>query len=429
MKQKWFEDAKLGIFIHYGIYAVDGVAESWSFYNGRMTYDDYMKQMEGFTASRFNAAAWADLIEKSGAKYAVLTTKHHDGVALWDTQYSDLNTVKNTRAARDIVKEYADAITAKGLRLGLYYSLIDWSHPDYPSVYEGGEVPDDPGSSNPFSYPLDGIQDETKWQKFLEFNNHQLKELLTGFGKVDLLWFDGDWERSEKQWNLPEFKQYLKSMQPDLIINSRLQGHGDYKTPEQGLPITRPDGPWEFCTTINSSWGYVSTDQHYKSLSQIVRMFCDCISMGGNMLLDIGPREDGTIDERQEAILLGLGEWIRPHAEAVYGTRDGIMSRYYGDGSTLSADGKTLYLFVHGDPKESICVKGLCNEIRKVSVLHSGKELTYDIHGGVPWFQIPGTTWIHLTGEDTHELTTVVKLEFDEKVDMYGGSGAVVTHN
>src|SRR5690242_13453788 len=128
MIQKWFEDAKLGIFIHYGIYAVDGVAESWSFYNGRMTYDDYMKQMERFTASRFNAAAWADLIEKSGAKYAVLTTKHHDGVALWDTQYSDLNTVKKTRATRDIVKEYADAITAKGLRLGLYYSLIDWSH-------------------------------------------------------------------------------------------------------------------------------------------------------------------------------------------------------------------------------------------------------------------------------------------------------------
>ena len=239
------------------------------FYNGRMTYDDYMKQMEGFTASRFNAAAWADLIEKSGAKYAVLTTKHHDGIALWDTQYSDLNTVKKTRAARDIVKEYADAITAKGLRLGLY-SLIDWSHPDYPSVYEGGKVPDDPGSSNPFSYPLDGVQDETKWQKFLEFNNHQLKELLTGFGKVDLLWFDGDWERSEKQWNLPEFKQYLKSMQPDLIINSRLQGHGDYKTPEQGLPITRPDGTWEFCTTINSSWG---TSQRISITNHCLRSF------------------------------------------------------------------------------------------------------------------------------------------------------------
>lgn len=427
--QKWFEDAKLGIFIHYGIYAVHGVAESWSFYNGRMSYEDYMKQLDGFTASKFDADAWADLIEKSGAKYAVLTTKHHDGVALWDTKHSHLNTVKKTPAARDIVKQYADAITERGLRLGFYFSLIDWSHPDYPSVYEGGNVPEDPASANRFSSPVDGIQDESRWEKFLEFNNGQLEELLTGYGKVDLLWFDGDWERSAEQWNLPHFKHYLKSFQPELIINSRLQGHGDYKTPEQGLPITRPEGPWEFCTTINGSWGYVPADEHYKSLHQIVRMFCDCISMGGNMLLDIGPKEDGTIDGRQEAILLGLGSWIRAHEEAVYGTKEGVMSRYYGDGSTLSADEKTLYLFVHGDPKESICMKGLCNEIQKVSVLHSGKPLTYDIHGGVPWFQIPGTTWIHLTREDTHELTTVIKLEFAEKVNMYGGSGAVVTHH
>lgn len=135
--QKWFEEAKLGIFIHYGIYAVDGVAESWSFYNGRVSYDEYMKQLNGFTASAFNAEKWADLIEKSGARYAVLTTKHHDGVALWDTQYSDLNVVKQTPANRDIVKEYAEAIREKGIHLGMYYSLIDWSHPDYPSVYEG----------------------------------------------------------------------------------------------------------------------------------------------------------------------------------------------------------------------------------------------------------------------------------------------------
>ena len=129
------------------------------------------------------------------------------------------------------------------------------------------------------------------------------------------------------------FKYYLQSFNPDIIINSRLQGHGDYKTPEQGIPITRPEGPWEFCTTINTSWGYVPTDHKYKSLNQIIRMFCDCISMGGNMLLDIGPREDGTIDPRQEDILLGLGAWIRTHEEAVFGTGEGIMTRYYLGGS------------------------------------------------------------------------------------------------
>lgn len=427
--QPWFEDAKLGIFIHYGIYAVDGVSESWSFHNGVISYEDYMKQLDGFTASRFDADYWAELIEKSGAKYAVLTTKHHDGVALFDTKYSDLSVVKRTPARRDIVKEYAEAISKRGIRLGLYYSLIDWSHPDYPSVYPGGIVPEDLSRVNRFSDPLDGEQDEEKWQNFLQFNRHQLSEILTRYGTVDLLWFDGDWERSAEQWGLPEFKEFLRSFNPDILINSRLAGHGDYKTPEQGLPITRPEGPWEFCTTINTSWGYQPKDQKYKTLKQIIRMFCDCISMGGNMLLNIGPREDGTIDPRQAHILLGLGDWIRTHEEAVYGTVEGLMTRYWLGGSTLTKDRKTVYLFVYDDPKESVCLKGLCNPIRKITVLHSGKELKYEIHGGVPWFNIPGTTWIDLTSEDCHEQVTVLKLEFAEQVEMYGGTGAVVTHN
>lgn len=427
--QPWFEDAKLGIFIHYGIYAVDGISESWSFHNGVISYEDYMKQLDGFTASRFDADYWAELIEKSGAKYAVLTTKHHDGVALFDTKYSDLSVVKRTPARRDIVKEYAEAISKRGIRLGLYYSLIDWSHPDYPSVYPGGIVPEDLSRVNRFSDPLDGEQDEEKWQNFLQFNRHQLSEILTRYGTVDLLWFDGDWERSAEQWGLPEFKEFLRSFNPNILINSRLAGHGDYKTPEQGLPITRPEGPWEFCTTINTSWGYQPKDQKYKTLKQIIRMFCDCISMGGNMLLNIGPREDGTIDPRQADILLGLGDWIRTHEEAVYGTVEGLMTRYWLGGSTLTKDRKTLYLFVYDDPKESVCLKGLCNPIREITVLHSGKELKYEIHGGVPWFNIPGTTWIDLTSEDCHEQVTVLKLEFAEQVEMYGGTGAVVTHN
>ncbi|MNP47776.1 Alpha-L-fucosidase [compost metagenome] len=147
------------------------------------------------------------------------------------------------------------------------------------------------------------------------------------------------------------------------------------------------------------------------------------------MLLNIGPREDGTIDPRQADILLGLGDWIRTHEEAVYGTVEGLMTRYWLGGSTLTKDRKTLYLFVYDDPKESVCLKGLCNPIRKITVLHSGKELKYEIHGGVPWFNIPGTTWIDLTSEDCHEQVTVLKLEFAEQVEMYGGNGAVVTHN
>lgn len=427
--ENWFEQAKLGIFIHYGIYAVNGIAESWSFYNGRISYEDYMKQLDGFYADRFDAGYWADLIKRSGARYAVLTTKHHDGVALFDTKYSDLSVVKRTPAKRDIVKEYAQEIRKRGIHLGLYYSLLDWSHPDYASVYEGGVVPEDLSGVNPFTSPTDGIQDVEKWKRFLEFNNNQLREILTNYGKVDLLWFDGDWERSAAQWGLPEFKEYLKSFNQDLLINSRLQGYGDYKTPEQGIPITRPEGQWEFCTTINSSWGYQPGDNDYKSLRQIIRIFCDCISMGGNLLLDIGPRQDGTIDSRQEDILMGLGKWIKTHEEAVFDTTEGIMIRYYLGGSTLSRDRRTLYLFVYDDPKEGICLKGLCNTIKRITVLHSGKELTYNIQGGAPWLQIPGTAWIQMTGADCHSLVTVVKVELQDEIMMYGGEGAVVTHN
>ena len=426
---EWFTNAKLGIFIHYGIYAVGDVSESWSFYHNTISHEDYMKQLDGFTCEKFDADKWADLIKKSGARYAVLTTKHHDGVALFDTKYSDLSTVKKSPYKNDIVKQYADALRKNDIRVGMYYSLIDWSHPDYATVYPDGIVPEDLSSVNKYTAPTDGKQDEEAWARFVEFNRNQMGEVLGNYGKVDLLWFDGDWERSSKQWGLPELKDYLKSFNEDLIINSRFKEYGDYKTPEQGIPITRPEGAWEFCTTINSSWGYRPSDNKYKTLNQIIRMFCDCIHMGGNMLLDIGPKPDGMIDERQEAILLGLGEWIEPHREAIFDTDEGIMHRYFLGGSTISKDKKTLYLFVYDKPEENVCLKGLCNKIKDITVMHSGKKLNHIIHGGVPWFNIPGTTWIEMTAEDCHEHVTVLKIELEGELEMYGGSGAVVTHN
>lgn len=429
MDSQWFQHAKLGIFIHYGIYAVNGISESWSFYNGRISYEDYMKQLDGFYAERFDASRLADLIERSGARYSVLTAKHHDGVALFDTRFSDLSVVKKTPARRDLIKEYAAAVKEKGIRLGIYYSLLDWSHPDYSSVYEGGRVPEDLSGVNPFTSPVDGVQDEEKWKRFLEFDRNQLKELLTNYGEVDLIWFDGDWERDAVQWGLPGFKKYLKDLNPEIIINSRLQGYGDYQTPEQGIPITRPKGLWEFCTTINESWGYQPADDNYKSLNQVVRIFCDCISMGGNLLLDIGPRGDGSIDPRQESILLGLGAWIREHEEAVYDTAEGILPCYYAGGSVVSEDRKSLYLFVTDEPKESVCLKGLMNEIKRVTVLHSGKELSCQLCGGAPWLGIPGTVWVKMTGADCHRLITVLKVELEGELKLYSGEGAAVTHN
>ncbi len=426
---EWFKKAKLGLFIHYGIYAVKGVAESWSFYNGKISYEDYMAQAEGFSASKLDMKNWAELAVEAGAKYAVFTTKHHDGMALFDTKYSDLNILKQTPVKRDLVAEYVDAFREKGIKIGLYYSLIDWSHPDYPSVYQGGVIPEDKSQCNHFSSPKDGVQDEKRWENFLEFDRNQLKELLTNYGNVDLLWFDGDWERSAEQWGLPEFKDYLLSFNKDIIINSRLAGYGDYLTPEQGLPVKRPEGEWEFCTTINDSWGYQQDDNHYKSPGQVIRIFVDTITMGGNLLLDIGPREDGSVDERQINVLRELGSFIRENEEAIYNTNAGLPFNYFAGGSTVSEDGKTLYLFVYDIPREAICIKGLCNKIESVKILSTGKELTHDVQGGAAWFNIPGLTWISLTPADCGKYMTVLKVELDSPLTLYSGEGAVISQN
>jgi alpha-L-fucosidase len=428
MMQEWFKKAKLGIFIHYGIYAVGDVSESWSFHNGNISYEDYMKQCEGFTASNYDPKAWAELFKKAGAQYVVMTSKHHDGVALFDTKYSDLSVVKKTPAGKDLVKGYTDAVREAGMKVGIYFSLIDWSDPRYRSVYPEGEDPKD-HLKDVFATPAGGPEDPEKWEEFLKFNNDQMHELMTNYGKIDLLWFDGDWERSAKQWKAKEFKAYLESMNPEVVVNSRLRGYGDYETPEQGIPLRGPEGVWEFCTTINTSWGYRPSDNDYKTSKQVIRMFCDCLTLGGKMLLDVGPKEDGTLDERQVKILEDLGTFIHDNEEAIYETEKGISYDHFLGGSTLSADKKVLYLFVYDKPSENLCVKGIKTPVKKVSVLHTGEELSFSYTGSLPWSGIPGTLWIRADQMKEHPLVTVLKVELEGEITFNVGHGEVVTNN
>jgi len=422
MMQEWFRKAKLGIFIHYGIYAVGDVSESWSFHNGNISYEDYMKQCEGFTASRYDPRKWAELFKKAGAKYAVLTAKHHDGVALFDTKYSDLSVVKKTPAGRDLIAEYTQAMREAGLKVGLYFSLIDWSDPRYRSVYPEGAKPED-HLNDIYATPAGGPENPELWEEFLEFNNNQIRELMTNYGTIDLLWFDGDWERSANQWRMPQFREYLHSLNPNVVLNSRMQGYGDYETPEQSIPIYGIDKPWEFCTTINTSWGYRPSDNDYKTSRQIIRMFCDCLTLGGNMLLDVGPKEDGTLDPRQEKILLDLGNWIHDNEEAIYETERGLSYNQFLGGSTLSADKNTIYLFVYDKPLEYLCVKGVKTRAKRITVLHTGEELTWRYTGGLPWYGIPGTLWIKADSMELHPLTTVIKVELEDVITYSFGHG------
>ena len=426
MMQDWFKEAKLGIFIHYGIYCDGNWSESWSFHNGDVSYERYMQQCENFTASKYDPKKWAELFKKAGANYVVLTSKHHDGVALFDTKYSDLSVVKKTPAGRDLIAPYVEAVREAGMHVGLYYSLLDWSDPRYRSIYPEGQSPENYNPNDIYGCPVGGPEAPEKWEEFLEFNNNQMREILTNYGTVDLIWFDGDWERSAKQWKAPELREYLHRLNPNIIINSRLQGYGDYDTPEQGAPIVAPTRPWEFCTTINNNWGYRKYDNDYKTSRMIIRMFGDCLTMGGNMLLDVGPKADGSLDPRQEQILLDLGSWIDDNREAVYGTDKGINYRYFLGGSTVSKDRKTLYLISYDRPDEYFCLKGLLTPVKRISVLHSNETLQYRYTGMGP---NNGTLWINIAKDQMHRFATVIKVELEDELRLSHSEGEVITNN
>ncbi|WP_328296916.1 alpha-L-fucosidase [Streptomyces sp. NBC_00435] len=418
--QKWFTEAKLGIFIHWGIYAVDGVAESWSFYGGQVSHAQYMKQLDGFTASGYDPKAWADLIAKAGARYAVLTARHHDGVSLWDSAESDLTVVKRTPAGRDLLTGYTEALREQGLKVGLYYSHSDWNHPDYASIVHT-DPPNEDVRTNPLVAPREGAEDPVAWQRYLDYRDAQVRELVDAH-RPDLLWFDGEWERSEEQWRMRELAEQIRSLSPGTILNARMLSYGDYATPEQGLPVEAPDGPWELCLTINDSWGYQHADGNHKSVGQLVRLFTETIGMGGNLLLDVGPKEDGTIPSEQADRLLGLGDWIARHEEAVYGTAAGLPAGHHYGPSTLSADGRTLYLVCFGIPHETVSLRGLRTPVKRVSVLGRGSELGHRVTGGLG--DVPGVLWIDAPADGLVDAyATVLAVELEGELDLYRGKG------
>lgn len=405
-KMQWFKDAKLGIFIHWGIYSVEGLEESWSFFNNYISHEDYLKQLDGFTARNYDPEYWARLIKESGAKYSVITAKHHDGFALWDTRYGDLNAVKSAKAGRDVLSPFVQALRENDLKVGIYYSLPDWSYPDYTQhtkTVARYKISDDP----------------KRWEKFLHYYQGQMDELQKKY-HPDLWWFDGDWEHNAEEWQAAELRQKLLTANPNAILNSRLRGRGDYETPEQGPPVVRPDTPyWELCLTMNDSWGYKGNDKNYKTPQQIINIFADCVSKGGNLLLDIGPKADGTIPPEQEHILHELGKWTQKHSEAIYGTDRGIPYDHFYGATSLSKDHSILYLFVNGDSNGQIELKGISNQINRVWVVGNGTILNHDVKSRVFWNAYPGIKYIDLPENVLDEYLTVVAVLLDGPIRLF----------
>jgi alpha-L-fucosidase len=411
-KMQWFSDAKLGIFIHWGMYSVNGIGESWSFHNREIGYADYMKQMRGFTASKYDPAKWASLIKESGARYAVITTKHHDGMALWPTKQNHLNVARNTPAGRDLLGPFYKALDKQGIKRGAYFSLIDWSYPDYPAVLK---------DSNRY----DATKDPERWKRFQEFFQSQINEVNTAY-KPDLWWFDGDWEHSAEEWQSAKVRNEILTNNPSAIINGRLQGYGDYETPEQNFPVSRPKyNWWELCMTINNSWGYQPKDTAWKTPFEIITIFADVVSNGGNLLLDIGPKADGTIPEKDLYVLKELGKWNKKNEEAVFGTLPGLPQGHFYGPTTISKDSLSLYLFLSGGSVGNVIVKGLDNRVKDVQVVGTSYHPIAKVVGKISWSPVPGLVFINVPEKFKDPYMTVLKLTLDEKLKLYRGQGGL----
>jgi alpha-L-fucosidase len=335
-RTQWFRDARFGMFIHWGAYAVAG-KDPWMRSIERISIDDYQPFVEGFQPDSFDPDAWADLAVRAGMKYAVLTAKHHDGFCLFDSAETTYSTMHNG-LGRDLVAEYVEAFRRRGIKVGLYYSLLDWSHPGYPAF--GDE-------HHPHRDDEAFRGHERDFEAYLDYLHTQVRELCTNYGQLDLMWFDFSYGGMiGEKWRAAELVEMVKGLQPGILLDNRLEASGgslgslvtcdptpwsgDFVSPEQIIPADgirdvhgRPV-PWESCCTTNNHWGWFDGDEAWKSSRTIVRKLVECVSKGGNLLLNVGPQPDGRIPEAAADVLVEVGAWLERNGQSIYGA--GIAS-------------------------------------------------------------------------------------------------------
>lgn len=359
MSAHWFNGAALGLFIHWDHASQQGLEISWPMVGRNaeggdmvppITVEQYNSSAATFNPSAWNPAGLAALAREAGFRYAVFTAKHHTGYCMFDSKFSDFSVTKASSCGRDLVAEYVEAFRNEGLRVGLYFSLSDWHHPDYPAItpsdlpYVLRETPRYPG--------------DAAWKRYLGFMHSQLAELLTNYGKIDLIWFDGDWERTSEQWRVGEIDALVRSLQPDILVNDRLPDCGDYATPEQIVPGGAAHGePWEACMTMNDTWAYNPEDVNYKSATLLTRRLIETVAGAGNLLLDVSPNGDGSLPAEQLDRLKVLGAWLSKNGESIFGVEPGLEPwQFYGPTTKV---GDTVYLHVLSTPYDVIDVRGV----------------------------------------------------------------------
>jgi alpha-L-fucosidase len=410
---RWFAGAGLGLFVHWDHASQQGLEVSWPLVGGisvlpssrPVPVAEYHASIPTFDPVGWDPAELADLAARSGARYAVLTAKHHSGFAMWPSSVGSERSIAATRYQGDLVGEFVDAVRAAGLRVGLYLSLPDWGHPDYPA-FTDADRPYVLGSSPPFP-------GDERWARFMDDFSTQVDELLTGYGRIDLLWFDGGWERTAAQWRSASIEARIRELQPDIVLNDRFPGISGYATPEQFVPASAPSGPWETCLTMNHAWGWVPEDTDYKSARRLIHTLAEVVGRGGNLLLNVSPMGDGTLPPVQRDRLETIASWMARHHEALHDVEPGLEPWQFHGPSTRR--GGTVYLVCLARPYEEIVVRGVpIRRIDSVRVLGTGASLPFTVETGVIESFMPdpaGTVRIAITDDELDPVATVVALD------------------
>jgi len=355
----WFTQARYGMFIHWGAYAVAGRGE-WVLNRERIPYPEYTaKYVAPWRAEKYDPAAWAALARRAGMKYLVLTTRHHDGFALWDTKTSEFNAVR-MGPKRDLLRPYVEAVRAAGLKVGFYYSVADWRHPDYPGAYF---------RDWPKEWP-----DEAGRKRFVAYYRAQLEELMTGYGKIDLLWYDGC---IPGPLDGAETNARVKKLQPDILINERNGAPFDFACQEQSLKAK--EGVWESCMTLNDNWGYHAGDDFWKNPREVVRMLLTVAGKGGNLLLNVGPMPDGTVPPESSRILEAVGAWLARNGEFL--PDSGRCPYSWNNSGIVTTRGNTVYVHLLKSPGTEFCLAEIGNKVLAARRLDSGEPIAFEQAG------------------------------------------------
>ncbi|CDM65032.1 alpha-L-fucosidase [Pyrinomonas methylaliphatogenes] len=350
-RMRWWHEAKFGMFIHWGLYSVLGRHE-WVMEMEGIPVSEYEQLAKRFNPRPGAPREWARLARRAGQKYMVLTTKHHEGFCLFETQTTNYCAPKQA-AGRDLVREFVEAARAEGLRVGFYYSLMDWHHPDGARCAE----------------------DEAARKRFVEYIHTQIRELMTNYGKIDILWYDVAWPLDAKGWESEKMNRMVFELQPDIIVNNRNKLPGDFSTPEQRIEAAEAGRAWETCMTMNDSWGYHAADDNWKSPKTILRNLITCARDGGNYLLNIGPKADGSVPEESVRILEKVGQWMERNGQTIYGTDrcQPRRSRY----ANFTRRGNTLYMHVHFWPGSEVAIAGLMTKVKAAHLFATGQKVDF----------------------------------------------------